>query len=441
MPYPYTLPTTSPSSFTPHYTSPVYPSLPLLTSQHRGTVRNLLKTFKRLSPSQQPTHLPQLLTALSTYLPHLLFLQSSLHAGDVLPSDSTTAFTPSWRITLTPPPFPGAPPKRVEHEGLEFEVMFTLSTLAYTHTLLSRSQLHDALSPKIPTDKKQQLLNTAIQHLLTSAFLLPPDLSPATLSALSSLSLADATLLAVTKQDPYPSYLALTSGKKSSSEYFYTPSAPPTGVKALLLARICIAASTHAENALGILPSEVAPELGKYLDSLHHVARAKACRFLAIDAEASGRVGEGIGWIVLARSILTPSSSKLKRGFLERRETRALEKGDMTWGMDAGRLEEGRVLEGLEEKWRKSNDALFFQMIEPESTLAARIPGGREVHTVKSWDAPTLDAAERKSLLGKNIEGLAEGVEALGWGDSDDEVEGKEVPGSYKMMTTEGGYY
>ncbi|KAF8246121.1 hypothetical protein K440DRAFT_586263 [Wilcoxina mikolae CBS 423.85] len=455
MPYPYTLPTTSPSSFTPHYASPVYPSLPLLASQHRGTVRNLLKAFKRLSPAQQPTHLPQLFAALSTYLPHLLFLQSSLHAGDVLPSDAATAFTPSWRITLTPPPFPGAPPKRVEHEGLEFEIMFTLSTLAYTHTLLSRSQLHDALSPKIPTDKKQQLLNTAIQHLLTSASIFthslslplapgssfPSDLSPATLSALSSLSLADATLLAVTKQDPYPSYLALTSGKKSSSEYLYTPPAPPTGVKALLLARICIAASTHAEKALGILPSEVVPELGKYLDSLHHVARAKACRFLAIDAEASGRVGEGIGWIVLARSILTPSSSKLKRGFLERRETRALEKGDMTWGMDAGRLEEGRVLEGLEEKWRKNNDAVFFQQIEAESTLAARIPRGREVHTVKGWDAPTLDAAERKSLLGKSIEGLAEGVEALGWGDSDDEAEEKEVPGAYKRTTTEGGYY
>jgi len=220
----------------------------------------------------------------------------------------------------------------------------------------------------------------------------------------------------------------------------YTPPTAPTGVKALLLARICIAASKHAEKALGILPSDIAPELGKYLDSLHHVARAKACRFLAIDAEASGRVGEGIGWIVLARSILTPATSKLKRGFLERRETRGIEKGDGTWGMDAGRLEEGRVLEGLEEKWRRSNDAVFFQQIEGEAVLAARIPTGREVHSVKSWDVPTLDAAEKKSMLGRSVEELAEGVEVLGWGDSDEEEE-KEVPGAYKRNTTEGGYY
>ncbi|KAA8893622.1 hypothetical protein FN846DRAFT_505130 [Sphaerosporella brunnea] len=475
MPYPYPLPTTSPVAFVPHYTSPVYPSLPLLCTQHRGTLRNLLKAFKRASPAQQSTQLPQLLQAIETYLPYLLFLQSSLHSGDVLASDSPTPLTTSWRTTLTAPSFPGAPPKRVEREGLDYEILFVLNTLAYVHTLLARSQLHDALAPSVQTEKKQSLLNTAIQHLLTSSAIFtfavslprppaasewPPDLSPAVLSALASLSLADATLLAVTKQDPYPTYLLVSSGQGSdSTSLLYAPPAPPTGVKALLLARICIAASSHAEAGTGLLASsssrrkrddeEVVPDLGRYLDSLQKVARAKCCRFLSIDAEASGRVGEGIGWATLARSILSPTNTgKLKREFLERRENKALERGDASWGLDAGKLEEGRTLERLEEKWRKSNDAVFFQPVDGANTLAARIPSGREVHTVKNWEPLTLDPAEKKALLGKSFEGLQEALEEMGWGDSDEEEERKgggtgSMSGGYigRSATATPGYY
>jgi hypothetical protein len=482
MPYPFTLPTTSPASFAAYYTSPVYPSLPLLTTQHRGTVRNLLKAFKRATPSQQSTQLPQLLTALETYLPYLLFLQSSLHSGDVLPSDSSsTEFTTSWRTTLTSPAFPGAPSKRVQREGLEYEIAFVLSTLAYVHTLLARSQLHDALAPRVTADKKQSLLNSAIQHLLTSSAIFtyslslprsptsdfPPDLSPAVLSALASLSLADATLLAVTKQDPYPTYLLVSSGQDASSaaDLMYAPPAPPTGVKALLLARICIAASSHAEAGTGLLAAsssrrkreddEVVPELERYLDSLHRVARAKCCRFLGIDAEAAGRVGEGIGWAALGRSFLSSSSSttsttgKLKREFLERRESKALERGDASWGLDAGRLEEGRTLERLSDKWTKSNDAVFFQVVEGASTLAARIPSGRDVHTLKPWEPATLDSGEKKALLGRTaVEGLVEGLEGMGWdSEEEDQEEKKErggsMPGGFvgRAATATPGYY
>jgi len=382
MPYPYPLPTTSPVSFAQQYTSPVYPSLPLLVTQHRGTFRNLLKAYKRLPPAQQSSQLPQLLTSIEAYLRYPLFLQSCLHSGDVLPNDaSPKPITTSWRATITSPAFPGAQPRRADRTGLEYEISFTLSTLAYTHTLIARSQLHDALLPETQDDRKQQLLNTSIQHLLASSAIFtyslalprapvdsnwPVDLNAQTLSALSSLSLADATLLAVIKQDPYPSYLSLTNphGKRSQPGVLYAAIQPPTGVKALLLSRICIAASTHADHALGLLPEGLQPELGRYLDSLSRVARAKACRFLGIDAEASGRVGEGIGWIALARSLLSsPSSSssaKLKREFLERRESKGLAKGDGTWGLDAGRMEESRVLEALEEKWKAANDRVFF---------------------------------------------------------------------------------
>ena len=159
-------------------------------------------------------------------------------------------------------------------------------------------------------------------------------------------------------------------------------------------------------------------ELGRYLEHLQRVARAKACRFLAIDAEAAGRVGEAIGWIVLARSILSPTSEpesaspsqarlaaaaaagRLKREYRERRESRAQERGDATWGLDAGRLEEARVLEALELEWHRSNDAIFFQPVVAASTLAARIPTGRDVHSPHPWPVPALDDAQRRALRG-----------------------------------------
>jgi hypothetical protein len=470
MPFQYMLPTTSLVSFSKHYSSPVYPSLPLIVTRYRGIARNLLKAHKRLPSSQQSANLPQIQAALESYLPYLFFLQSSLHLGDVLPSDiASTPIKTSWRATLTTPPFPGSSPKRVEREGLDYEIAFTLSVLAYTYTLTSRSQLQSALVVSVEKDKKQSLLNQAIKGLLLCSSIFtyslslprtpnsstwPSDLHPQVLSALSSLCLADATLLAVTKQDPYPSYLALTTSSGLISQdkgagqldYLNAPLAPPTGVRALLLARICIAAATHAERALGLLPKQfsdsqpILPELGKYLDCLQRVARAKACRFLAIDAETSSRIGEGIGWIVLARSFLSPfssstptlSTSKLKRDFMELRESRALKKGDTAWDVDAGLVEESSVLTGLEENWRKQNDRVFFQPVEEMATLAARIPSGREVHSVKEWIVPEVDTDTRRSLMSRIEEVKAVGME---WDDSADE-DGDEISDGKKGSQT-----
>ncbi|KAI5796535.1 hypothetical protein EDC01DRAFT_651650 [Geopyxis carbonaria] len=481
MPYPHALPTTSPVSFNTYYTSPVYPTLPLLLSQNRGSLRNLLKAHKRLPVSSQQAHLPQLLAAVESYIPYLLFLQQSLHSGDVLPSDAAPdALKASWRSTLTSPPFPGAEQRRVDREGLDYEVGFVLSTLAYIHTLLARTWIQDALAPRITAEKKQSLLNTAIQHLLTSTGIFtysvslpraptpeisfPLDLSPTVLSALSSLSLSDASLLAVTKQDPYPSYLALTSATSTSksvdSSYLYAPTPPPTGVRALLLSRICIAASAHAENALGLLAScpkrrlpstssaeELSPDLPRYIENLQKVARAKACRFLGIDAEASGRVGEGIGWLVLAREILGTSAStsstpsKFRREFSERKERSALERGDGTWGLDAGKMEETRVLEGLEKNWRSSNDKIFFQLISGTAELAARIPSGREVHVVRPWEPERLDNETVRSLRGSLLESES-GQEGWAEDDSEDETsKDQNVSRTPSAGPSVGGYY
>ncbi len=88
-----------------------------------------------------------------------------------------------------------------------------------------------------------------------------------------------------------------------------------------------------------------------------------------------GGTGQAIGWIQAGMSELGLdvkvgegklaglSLGKLKREWTEKREDRKIEKGT-AWGSDAGRLEEGRVLEMLLEKWNKMND-----MVSPAHNL------------------------------------------------------------------------
>ena len=108
-------------------------------------------------------------------------------------------------------------------------------------------------------------------------------------------------------------------------------------------------------------------DLITYVDDLRRTARAKAARFQAIGAEGQGKVGEGISWLLGAKKELGFSAdeagkmkgiSKLKKEWKEKREDRRVQKGDADWGADAGRFEEGRVLDMLEKKWVKMNDTV-----------------------------------------------------------------------------------
>lgn len=47
--------------------------------------------------------------------------------------------------------------------------------------------------------------------------------------------------------------------------------------------------------------------------------------------------------------------SRLKKEWSEKREDRRVEK-EAAWGIDAGRAEEGRVIEMLSVKWNRDND-------------------------------------------------------------------------------------
>ena len=375
---PFKLPSTHALSFSKHYTSPVYPSLPLLCTQHHARFHQALKTYHRANRAQQHLHLPPLLDAITNYLPHLSFLHACLHAGDILPVSSTTHLTPRWSTPLSLSPLPAS------HPGLEFELTYTLLTLALTNIHLAAASLPANLKP-------------ASNHLLTAAAILqhaaslpqpptatwPVDITPPVLTAIAKLALADATLLFVATQDPYPNFL-LVDTPSDDRAWAYNPRATPTGVKAGLLARVCVAAETHAEAARALLKSapHVSRGLKQYAKTLGRVGRAKACRFLGINAEVAGGCGEGIGWVLLGMQGLRAGA------------------GEGT--------EEMRVCKGLEERWKAENDRVFFQEVVGPGELVGRVPTGREVCEVPVWECPQLEEAVVRGLRGSVLGGERE---------------------------------
>lgn len=183
--------------------------------------------------------------------------------------------------------------------------------------------------------------------------------------------MAEATLLAVLKDDPYPAAVAQDRNQNDKEWMIKAPEIPK--VRAHLFARLCLAAAEHAGNALSLLSTnsgikgKIDADLLKYVEDLRRTGRGKACRFFGIDAELGGQTGTGIAWLQAGlRELGLESKDEGKRGFslgkfkkewAEKREDRRVEKG-ADWGADAGRLEEGRVLEMLGRKWNKMNDTV-----------------------------------------------------------------------------------
>lgn len=238
----------------------------------------------------------------------------------------------------------------------------------------------------------------------------PADIQPSTVSALASLSLAEATLIFVSKDDPYATAVADDRDDSNTDWMFKAPTIPK--VRAHLFARICLAAAEHAGQACGLLTSNptgsIDDDLTKYATDLRRTSRAKAIRFLAIDTELSGKTGEALSYLKGAKkelglnSDLSASGARkgfrgLKQSWQERREDRKLEKGK-EWGMDAGRFEEARVVEMLEAKWEKENSAVNVQVIPPFEPLLARMPTGRDPHSPVPYQPPVLDAGTLAAL-------------------------------------------
>ena len=412
MPFAFQLPTTAAAAFSTYISSTTHPSLPQTATVHRNLLRNTLKRHKRLSPQSRSSDLSTVLSALNEYLPYLLAIDSGL-AGQAIHDEQIDVSLRrevelEWRSTISST-VPGREPPRIKGKGLDFEVDFVLSTLAYVHTLLARSQLLTLYASTTPTvEQRTQVIQTATRHLLDanaihayiSSRVLETDASSAvveTLSqthrALASLAMAESTLLAVLKDDPYP-FVVAQSRNQNDKDWMIKPPEIPK-VRAHLFARLCLAAAEHAGMAQAGLSASgrVSEDLLDYARDLRRAARAKACRFFGIDAELEGETGKAIAWLAGGRNELgfashrndeQPSKlaglKKFKKDWTEKREDKKVEKGS-DWGSDAGRFEELRVNEHLEAKWTKMNDTVCMS---PSNLVHLRSDNLADQHPIDS---------------------------------------------------------
>lgn len=435
MVYSFPLPTTSHLAFQTFLSSSTHPSLPQSATTTRHALRLALKMHKRLPPQERDTHLQTVLNALNAYLPYLFAISHGLSGktvgsgggvGEEVEITLRAEIEVEWRPVLTSSSSllkgmrAGG---RVKGRGLDFEIAFVLSTLAYVLSGLARvgvlRTLYAASTPTaeqrtaaVQAATKQLLQTSSVHSLLASSYSLVvvegssapvPDLDSTTQSALSSLALAEATLLAVLKDDAYTFACIQTRNPHDKDWMVRAPEIPK--VRALLLARLCVRAAEYAEQAAAGLGSvgtgsrngssaagKIDEDLVKYAQTLGKAARAKACRFFGVDAELAGKVGEGIAWLRAGKGALgfkralapegeatgkgNGTISRLKREWAERREERKLEKGnaggaghdgELDRGDDAGWEEECRVLDMLETKWVKMNNTVSQK--QPDGTL------------------------------------------------------------------------
>lgn len=469
MPFPFKLPTTSSFYFSSSFESNSHPSLPLSASTYRGVLRDTLKKHRCLPPQSQAANLSSVLLSIESYLPYLFALDGGLSyqsiAGEEV--DVVLKSTPSleWRATLSASPVPGREPARQKLNSVEYELYFVLSTLAHAQTLSARAALQPIYSSATSSPSPEQrttAITTATKHLLSAASiesylssrsegLSSPapciDITTTTFQALSSLALAEATLLAVLKDDPYPAAIAQDRNANDKDWMIKAPEIPK--VRAHLFARLCLAASEHSTRASSLLSSssgaksqgKIDGDLFKYVEDLRRASLAKACRFFGIDAELSGQTGTGLAWLHagLHSLGLAPSDSsegkksglgglsRLKREWSEKRENQKVKRGT-AWGADAGIAEEARVLESLDAKWGKMNDTINTQLIPDFRPLLAAMPSGREMHNVKPYIPPSLDASALQAMRAppspNALGGTGDG------GDSSDE-EGRTVVGAF----------
>ncbi|EME49074.1 hypothetical protein DOTSEDRAFT_49406 [Dothistroma septosporum NZE10] len=420
MPFPFELPTTSSVLLSEYFDSVTHPSLPLAAATRRSVLKDALKKHKRLTPQAQATNISTVQDAVAGYLPYLLALNTGSGYRDVGPEsldvEVKKPLETEWRSTLSAA-LPGRENARPRLAGLHHEVAFTLSTLAYVHSLLARSQLRMLYGGvALSADQRTTTIAAAMKHLLdahaihtyllslpsvSAAMDAPIDIRPSTISALASLTIAEATIIVVAKDDPYAAAVADGKDEGNTDWMFKAPSIPK--VRAHLFARICLAAAEHAARAHGLLArgsgGKIDNDLTMYANNLGRTARGKAARFLAIDSELSGKTGEGLAWLRGAKKELGLAAEVedgkrkglkgLKQSWQERREDRKVEKGS-EWGMDAGRFEEARVVEMLEAKWDRENSTINVQVVPPFAPLLSNMPSGREYHTPQPYDPPTL---------------------------------------------------
>lgn len=391
------LPTTSSVSFVNVIDVPSHPSLPFAASSRRSQVRAALKAYKRATEAARPSHLPQVLNSLQEYLPYIVSIDAGLSdrtvTGEELHVILRQELDSEWRPIIATSILPSRGTARLKLKGFDAEVGFALLTYAAVRVLQAREELRWLVSAnhELPTDEsRKECVARASAALLdancvysyvssrghedgSSSSKRIADLSPEATQAMAKITLAEATLAIVSKDDVYFVAMVRAQNKQDTEWMFKAPTIAKSRLK--LLARFCMAAAEHAQIAVGLLGSvsNRAENVKEYAELLKRVARARACRLLGQDADEAGRTAEGIGWLQAARNELqhgdssTASAeadkknrgfSKLKDGWKTRREEKKVEKGG-DWGMDAGKSEETRVVSALLEQWEKQNNTVI----------------------------------------------------------------------------------
>ncbi|KAJ4345589.1 uncharacterized protein N0V89_011722 [Didymosphaeria variabile] len=406
MPFPFVLPTTSSISFTDYFSSSTHPSLPNCATTARGVVRDVLKRYKRIPPGSQASNLSTVLSALQEYIPYLFALDAGLSgtscAGEEIDLVLVKELEVEWRSTLSAT-VPGREPTRVKLKSLESELFFALSTLAYVYSLQARAQLHTLYNATLPTpEQRATAITAAMKHFLDAnaiyKFLVnraqqwhaqpaAVDITSPVLGALAELTLAEATLITVLKDDPYPAAVVEDRNKNSKDWMFKSVEIPK--VRAHLFARLCLSSAEHAAKAQAMLgrSSKVDDSFTKYIDDFRRTARGKACRFLGVDAELAGKTGDGIAWLRGAQKELGFSAIDAD----EEKKKSGLSKLKKEWAEKREDKKEGRVVDMLLKKWEKMNDTISVQVVPSSSQLLSAMPSGREYHTPKPYIIPTLE--------------------------------------------------
>ena len=430
MPFPFSLPTTSRFNFVGHISSSTHPSLPAAAAAYRNALYSSLKAHKRLPEPAQIRNYQTVLECLQNYLPYLLSidagLSSRLVSGEDIDITLNSEIEVEWRQTLLTATIPGRDPPKIKGRGLDYEIFSVLNTLAILNALIARKSCLDLYPSPLPSaEQRLAAIQTATKSLATanathrhlqklaSTVEGPPslpaaavDVSSSTQSALADLSQAEVELCFVLKDDPYPALLLQSRDKDDREWMVKAPDVPK--VRAQVLARLCVSASKRAARAASLLRvdrGDYNKDLLAYFDGLSRTAKAKACRFLGIDADLSGETGKAIAWLRAGMNelgldtgkdglIKTSGLSKFKASWKERREDKRIEKGTTSWGMDGGVAEEARILEWLDRRWSKMNDTINVQIVPDWKPLLTTLPTGREISANSAWVPQVLEEAE-----------------------------------------------
>ncbi|KAL8731114.1 MAG: hypothetical protein Q9166_003642 [cf. Caloplaca sp. 2 TL-2023] len=393
---------------------------------HHSLLRSVLKTYHKTPKTQRNTHLPSILQTLNNYIPYLFAISRGLDGktvrGEEIDVVLKREIESEWKSILADDGVVRLPigkggtgrgkKGRVRLKGIDAEICFVLTTLATIQRLIAREQLRSIYTSGNAFPEREErtkavsaamkgLLGANGVHVYLSRLCAddaspteggPPETSSGVQHGLAELAMAEATLLAVLKDDPYPAVVMQSRDKNDKEWMVKAPEIPK--VRAHLFARLCIAAGEHAGRAEALFQSSAADgrermkvdeDIIEYARDLRKTARTKACRFFGIDEELGGEMGRGIAWLRGARRELGGS------GVVEE-EGKGWKKGWGKWAVDAGRMEEGRVLEMLERKWVKVNDTINTQLIPPFEPLLAGMPSGREIHSSTMYVPPELDA-------------------------------------------------